>query len=135
MAWSRAWSLQQEILARLLPHAARWPEQDWVALTGVPRFIHGAPVFEGRDLGRALRLRSGREDLFGFVLHPHMTVKNGELIQMGLGKVVFRYPLTTLALYDYSLGRFRNAADLSLRPPPPKPSFLSKLFLGPGMEW
>ncbi|MBI5623860.1 MAG: hypothetical protein HY924_08785 [Elusimicrobia bacterium] len=133
-AWSRAWAAQKDILSRLAPHTARLHDSNAVLLAGAPRFIHGAPVFDSDyDLNPALRVTFGRKDLHGNVLTPRMTVEGAELVERYRGREVHRYPVSSLVIYDYGADRIIGAADVAV-PALRETGFLSKLFLGPGME-
>ncbi len=133
-AWGQAWSLQKEVLAGVIrdPAVIRGPAT--IILTGVPKTIRGAPVFDSdMDFGTALRVVTGRQDLTGNVFSAGMQVQDGELVQTYFGRTVYRKPLSSLRVYDHAARRSGPATGLKSLPPVSR-SLLFKLFLGPGME-
>lgn len=133
-AWSRAWELQVEILSALTPKVRPLPAPALVLLTGTPVTIHGAHVFDSNyDLGYALKLTAGREDLLANVLASNMEIRGDELVQSYDGVVANRYPLAGLSVYDHAARALVPAAGVE-PPPPEKRSALFKLAFGPGMQ-
>ncbi len=133
-SWARAWDLQKEILSALVPQVRSLPGPAAILLTGAPRNIHGAHVFDSNyDLGGALRLATGRADLSANVLHPNMEIRGDELVQSYSGVAVNRYPLADLKVYDHATRRL-GAAGRLVPPPAEKRSVLFKLVFGPGMQ-
>lgn len=136
-AWARAWRLQKVILGEILSAGVEvsggHPKP--VILTGAPRFIHGAPVFEGDyDLTPALRLLSGRRDVSGMALSGRMKAAGREMVEEYRGKTIRRLPFDDVVVYDHRTRGFVPALDVAFEPFP-ETSFWEKAFLGPGMEW
>ncbi|MBI5210801.1 MAG: hypothetical protein HY927_12595 [Elusimicrobia bacterium] len=134
-AWSRAWDLQKDILAALVPQVRSLPPGPaTVILTGAPTTIHGAHVFDSNyDLGYALRMLTGREDLSASALASNMEFRGDELVQSYDGVVANRYPTAGLRVYDHATRKLGTANGVT---PPPREarSVLFKLLFGPGMR-
>lgn len=134
-AWSEAWRLQRTILSRLAPHAKEIPPSTTLMLSGAPRFIRGAPVFDSDyDLGPALRLTTGRKDISANVVSPRMQLEDGWLVERYRGQVVNRYAPSEFRIYDLFHDRLGPSSSLSLITPP-KYGLLQLIFLGPGRDW
>ncbi|MFA6093810.1 MAG: hypothetical protein WCU88_09635 [Elusimicrobiota bacterium] len=132
-AWADASRLQKDIIAGASRHISEIPQSAVLYLTGVPRFIHGAPVFEGADFIRALQLATNRDDISGNTLSPQMRIEDGMLVEEYRGGEAHRHLLDRIFIYDHPAEQMRKGTSLHI-PPAVTPSLVSKILLGPGME-
>lgn len=110
--YAASWSIQQDILSKLRERAPSLPQGAQVFLTGAPDFVGYSVVFDaGWDFGPALRLMTGRADLFGDVLSGSMSFGKDGLTDSAEGGLK-PMPYGSLYVYDYG----RDALDLA-RPP------------------
>lgn len=134
-AWARAWTMQKDILTRLTRHVENLTGPKMILLAGAPQTIQGAPVFESNyDFAPALRMRTGRMDLSGNVVSPHMAIEDGKLVIKAHETIMHSYALSDFQIYDYKTDQMQPSSKLRLRPFR-HPGPLEKIFLGPGMSW
>lgn len=71
--WAEAWRVQKDVLGRVTAAATALPEGSIVLLSGTPKEVDHALVFDASwDFDSALRLASGRPDLRGDLAPPDL---------------------------------------------------------------
>lgn len=113
--WVSAWELEQDILAKAAPLAARLPRNSTVLLAHAPGYIGHAIVFDATwAFAPALRMAAKRDDLIGDVASAEMTYDKSGLIKDD-AEGSRRYSYDNLYVFDYGLGTLSQVTG------PPKP--------------
>ncbi|MDE2290782.1 MAG: hypothetical protein KGL53_01760, partial [Elusimicrobia bacterium] len=100
--WAQAWSVGQDVLGKVEARARALPPAATLLLVGAPIHVNGGVVFVGWwDWPQALRLRTGRFDLQGDVIHQHVSWGKDGLAWLREGARVV-VPYKDLHIYDYA---------------------------------